>query len=202
MTRSYQQTADYHRKVEEFVIDNVIHCVSNLVHELTQISYNCLSLDTDTVDELQNAWQITDYETAAYEWLESADIYDICECLYDYFGYHDLPDDWDVECDNFPDDKRDKLIDELREYIDDLQGDEYLDFCEANEIDTTDHYHEVYEHWVVTGVLARELEMKGEKIISLFDFDHIWCRTTTGQSISIDHVITTIYDSIQADING
>lgn len=196
MTGSHQQTADYQRKVQEFVHSNVTHCVSNLVYELTQISYECPSFDIDTAETLQNAWQIPDYETAAYDWLESADIYDICNTLYDYFSYTELPDDWDVECDNFSDDKRDELTAELREYLDDLQSDEYLDFCEANEIDITDHCHEVFEHWAMSGYLAQKLEMQGEKIISLFDFDYIWCRTTTGQAISIDHVITDIYDSI------
>ena len=57
---------------------------------------------------------------------------------------------------------------------------------------------EIYEYWFVSGYLANKLEAKGE-IISHDFFGHcVWGRTTTGQSISMDHVIREIYAELNA----
>jgi hypothetical protein len=50
---------------------------------------------------------------------------------------------------------------------------------------------EVYEHWAVTPRAANKLRFYGEQVIDAFGL-HIWCRTTTGQSISMDDVIQRI----------
>lgn len=54
------------------------------------------------------------------------------------------------------------------------------------------HENEVFEHWAVSSWLADKLEAKGERVDRDFAGLIVWARTTTGQAISIDHVIETI----------
>jgi len=72
---------------------------------------------------------------------------------------------------------------------------------EACDIDRIEPYEpEVFEHWIVSRYLADRLEEKGERIIRDFlGFDAIWCRTTTGQAISMDGVIEEIHREMIAD---
>jgi hypothetical protein len=69
--------------------------------------------------------------------------------------------------------------------------------CDISGIDVDDYRREVFEHWAVTSMLANELEEHGEKVIRDFMGFDIWCRTTTGQAISIDEVICDIWDDLQ-----
>ena len=72
-------------------------------------------------------------------------------------------------------------------------ADDWEEACTIDAIDVDDYRREVFEHWAVSGWLADKLEAKGEKIIrNLFDFNAVWCRTTTGQAISMDRVIEEI----------
>ena len=65
-----------------------------------------------------------------------------------------------------------------------------LDVCEAES--------EVYEHWIVTDWLANKLEPKGEMIERDFYGLTIWGRCCTGQAITLDDVICTIYDDTRS----
>jgi hypothetical protein len=58
--------------------------------------------------------------------------------------------------------------------------------------ETEEYTREVFEHWSVSSWLASELEKRGETIARDWYGHHIWARTTTGQSISIDGVIEDI----------
>ena len=64
---------------------------------------------------------------------------------------------------------------------------------EACALDGADPYiNEIYEHWAISEWLGKKLEARGERV----DFDFcglvVWGRTTTGQAISMDHVIQEI----------
>lgn len=64
---------------------------------------------------------------------------------------------------------------------------------EADAGDSDECYKEVFEHWIVDSWLARHLREKGEHVVDDFmGINHIWCRTTTGQAISMDYVIRQI----------
>jgi hypothetical protein len=58
---------------------------------------------------------------------------------------------------------------------------------------------EVFEHWIVSDWLARELEGKGEMVSRDIYGLTVWGRTTTGQSIILDRVICDIYDDLHKD---
>ena len=65
------------------------------------------------------------------------------------------------------------------------------ELCRELQIDTDDFRDEVYEHWIVSGWLARKLKGRGEVTGDLCGLT-IWGRCTTGQSICLDRVIQNI----------
>ena len=53
-------------------------------------------------------------------------------------------------------------------------------------------YKEVFEYWIVDSWMAEKLKQEGELIVEDFmdgAIGHIWCRTCTGQAISMDSVM-------------
>ena len=97
-------------------------------------------------------------------------------------GYHQLENDkWTRPCENNED---------IPDYWDSAE-----DVCHENNIDP--YERDVFEHWIVSEWFGRRLSERGEKVD--FDFCNltIWARTTTGQAISMDHVIREIYKSTQ-----
>ena len=61
---------------------------------------------------------------------------------------------------------------------------------------------EVFEHWIVSDWFAYQLEKSGEVIERDFYNLTIWGRTTTGQAISMDCVIASIYEEMAAPIDA
>lgn len=55
---------------------------------------------------------------------------------------------------------------------------------------------EVYEHWAVDSHFASYLRDFGEAVVEVLDFQ-VWCRTCTGQAISMDHVIREIASKME-----
>lgn len=80
----------------------------------------------------------------------------------------------------------------------DHEGDTYdtaEELCDAQRIEPYDR--EVFEHWIISDYLARQLFEIGEKVDCDFHGLTIWARTTTGQGIAIDSCIVTIAESIK-----
>lgn len=69
--------------------------------------------------------------------------------------------------------------------------DECCDQATAGESDQSEVTAEVYEHWIVSDWLGRQLEKRGE-IVGEFKGLTIWGRTCTGQAIFLDEVIQEI----------
>lgn len=57
-------------------------------------------------------------------------------------------------------------------------------------------YIEVYEYWIVTKWFADKLKEKGEIVEELFGLN-IWGRTTTGQAILLDLVVSEICEDLE-----
>ena len=55
---------------------------------------------------------------------------------------------------------------------------------------------EIFEHWIITEWFGEKLSEHGEKVFELFDFT-IWARSTTGQAILLDHVISEIAEKME-----
>lgn len=55
---------------------------------------------------------------------------------------------------------------------------------------------EIYEHWIVSDWMAARLKEKGEAVLQDFLGLTIYGRTTTGQALYMDRVITLICEDI------
>lgn len=69
----------------------------------------------------------------------------------------------------------------------------FMDIIASQSEFTPTEYAEIYEHWIVTNWLANRLEEKGEAICKDFYGLVVWGRTTSGQSIALDSVISEIH---------
>ena len=73
----------------------------------------------------------------------------------------------------------------------------YIDEDTSYDLACDDEENEVLEYWHVTSWLARQLEKEGEKVVLLEDLNLIvWCRTTSGQAISMDSCLETITERV------
>jgi hypothetical protein len=71
--------------------------------------------------------------------------------------------------------------------------DDAATICDFQNLDPYDYAREIFEHWIVTDWLADKLAAKGEAVSKDIAGLTVWGRTTTGQAISMDHVIEQIY---------
>tara|TARA_R100000664_G_C2724621_1_gene116949 strand:- start:391 stop:1047 length:657 start_codon:yes stop_codon:yes gene_type:complete len=62
-------------------------------------------------------------------------------------------------------------------------------------LDEDDYFREPMEYWFVTSWLAVKLDA-WEECVTQIGNNHVWSRTTTGQSISLDYVIIQIAKSL------
>ena len=81
-----------------------------------------------------------------------------------------------------------KEIEDMETEIEELEG--KIEELEEEEQEP----QEAYEWWQVTGWLCDKLKDRGEIVI---DYEGIWGRQTTGQSISLDYVIIDICKSME-----
>lgn len=127
----------------------------------------CYMFDLDE-DEYFSLFESQDYEQAVRDWID------------------DLDDLADVRADAWIEGEytKEDLIKELES-----EGD-WEDF--ANEYNIEPYTREVFEHWIVSDWLARQLESQGETVVDFGAGCRVWCRTTTGQAISMDYVIQKI----------
>lgn len=102
-------------------------------------------------------------------------------------------------------DERDEKIEELREKIGELEtagADVNADEIErcTNDVSTLETADEeprvIYEFWLVSKSLFEDLRERGEAVVNS-DYGHIWGRCTTGQSITVDSVISEICFSLK-----
>ena len=78
-------------------------------------------------------------------------------------------------------------------YVNNENGFRYI--CEDHNIEP--YENEIFEHWIVSDFLGKELEKRGERVDFDFQGLTIWGRTTTGQAISMDAIIQDIAQDIE-----
>lgn len=156
------------RTLEDMVRQEVIYCVSGLVHTLATGGYG-ESRDVQDLAEqaLELSMPLLDYESAAEE--DGAKLH-----YSDDGGFYYWPEPnpnvttWDTP----------------------QQAAE--GYCDGQSVEP--HEREVFEHWIITDWLADQLEAQGEKVDKDFAGMTVWARTTTGQAISMDYVIEKVYE--------
>lgn len=72
--------------------------------------------------------------------------------------------------------------------------------CEAENI--SPYEWEIFEYWAISDWLGDKLLEAGERVCKDFYGLCIWGRTCTGQSISMDHVIQRIAESVYSPNKG
>lgn len=196
-------------KAEELVRQNVHYCVSYLIGAIARpqgrnadLFSVCEALGLDYDDDLMPLLEITDYESAADDHVDSMD----ADELRSYLESVDVEfiDDADDDDDDTP--EEDRLVDQLSTSLGDLRSlaknylydnDEHQKFC--GEFDLEANHDEVYEHWIVDNWFAGKLEERGHPIARDFLGLTIWGRPTTGQSLSLDSVILEIANDLLKD---
>jgi bisphosphoglycerate-dependent phosphoglycerate mutase len=170
--------AEYQRSVAGFVNNEVFYCVSSLISELCS--------NEKYAEDLYSVLSQYDYEEPAIYHIndrtDKAELISLAEC----YGNNDL-------------DELKKLnIEQLKqETIQALHFSQWQGYCEAECIEP--YQREALEHWIVSDWLADKLEEKGEIIKRDFLNLTLWGRSTSGQSISMDGVITSIYNELHAE---
>jgi hypothetical protein len=126
-----------------------------------------------------------------------------------------VQDDWEPPVGEFVSDMpRDNLIKALEEGGDDApwedigddelrarllahlkEEDAFRDF--ANDHDIEPRTFEAYEHWAISDWFGRKLKAYGEMVGDVGNLT-VWGRCTTGQMISMDHVIQEIHRELTA----
>lgn len=157
---------------EHLVSREVYYCVSSLVSSL-QSEDACQALGIDLEDVYAVCVQ-DDYKTPVTDYLQGAD----SETVADVAEYMNVE----------PDPELPDLCTALIAHLEDTDGwREVADYCRLDP-ETV----EAYEHWIVSGWMAGQLEDIGEMVSRDLLGLTIWGRRTTGQSMSMDHVILTI----------
>jgi len=161
--------------LDRFVQQNVLCCLSFMVATLA--SANGVT-DVNSYTDLANlteqaaelASPVDDYEEAARQ-----------------AGWEPYTDKFGVAC------WRETSGDDMaRTWAGDAE-----DVC--REFDIEPYQWEVYEHWAVDSRFAEHLLAQGEKVDTDFAGLCVWARTTTGQAISMDGVITRIWNEIHKE---
>lgn len=84
------------------------------------------------------------------------------------------------------------------ERVEDMQGP--FQSAKEDELDELEKLdpepQEIFEYWLVSSHLAEDLRDKGEPVAILSGL-HVWGRTCTGQAISMDPVISEIYQELK-----
>lgn len=183
---SKYETAEYQERVAQFVNREVNYCVSGIVHTLAN-GYG--STEGDLSELCEKAFELScpidDWADTVFDHVRNLDRDSVVAYL----------ENWGFAV------KDDEPLEDLRTaMISSIADEGERDFCEENNLDP--FQREIYEHWIVSKFLANRLDRWGEKVD--FDFDGliIWGRTTTGQSISMDHLITQVYDEMKKEADN
>lgn len=174
--------ADYQRAVSEFVSREVRARANTLIHTLSD-GYGSETSNREISELCEKAFELScpvdDWAEPASDHVRTLSREDVTEWLGEW-GFA-VKDDEPIE------DLRTAMILQIAE-----NGEQQ--YCEDENLNP--YQIEIYEHWIVSKWLAEMLAEKGEKVDMDFDGLIIWGRPTTGQAISIDHVICKIYDEM------
>ena len=178
--------SEFQRRCDEVVYREVYCCVSTMAEYILKKSWE----DSDAPfsnEDIENPMQ-----SAEFKWDEEWIIICSTEELEEWKAEResDIEENRESELQDIEDDPQDddeERIEEINENYDD-QLIELEDVCNEAE-SQLDEYKEIFEYWICSPWLISKLSERNEAVI---EHEQIWCRCTTGQSISIDGVIREI----------
>lgn len=218
--------AEYQHKVGAYVGDHVYYCLSELVSEVgPKIAEGVFGNDYPEelyYDLFQTAPDKDDCENEGYQFFKQGDHWYYTDSAEDVepeeIGHFDLQELIEYA------DSEGYISHDLGEALGELESDNYqvtqvgenylveklYDISRLEEFDSEEEAvgacisdndiqgAEVYEHWLVSDHLAYKLKQHGQTVVDDFFGLRVWCRTCSGQAISIDASITAIYDEVHS----
>lgn len=165
---------------EHLARNEVYYCVSSLVSSL-QSEEACTALGIDWEDVRAVCVQ-DDWETPAREYIDGLDASDLKQTA-EYLDV-DGADAWDDDADDT------EAMEAAIIAHCEADPDQWRELCDFNRLEP--ETFEAYEHWLVSNWLAGKLEEMGEMVSRDLLGLTVWGRRTTGQSMSMDHIMLTI----------
>jgi hypothetical protein len=159
------------RTIDDIVRQEVLCCLSSLVHTLAQGYGRGFTGAGDLAELSEQASEICyplqDWESAAID-----------------AGWEPFRDEYGAKC-----------------YLDSTDGQTWAaaswqELCEDHDIEP--HEREIFEHWAVTEWFAEKLEAKGERVDRDFAGLCVWGRTCNEQGIACDLVVQEIHADLLA----
>lgn len=190
----------FQRACDNFIRhDAVIYCVSSLIYELREVA--------EQLDDYDTYMTLTggkpDYEEAARAFImDDADLDQLEEIAEENGYWSDAIDEVDPGRMSSDEDwvlNKTEMLPALRDEVWKItygasDGPEWV----CNHFNLDPEYSEVYEHWLCSTHFGNLLRSKGE-IVEEYLGLLVWARTTTGQSISQDWVVTEIMRELDDD---
>ena len=202
-----------------WVARNIGWCVSSLMCDVGRNLEECSRIFDFDCDEAMGWFQRDDWREPVEQLIADADIVDLEDIAERVGRWSDVVAElptateqededgetfWRADGDRFDDedeanqDVLERNIGKIREKVSDLiTSDEgYREIADAYRLDPATW--EVYEHWQCDPYAACELESLGETVFQ-FGGMTVWARTTTGQSISMDYVVSKLIRDLPED---
>jgi len=140
---------------------------------LEQTGSNKLLLDYEDIENLY----YFPWEDVIYDILEDFD-----GRAEEYLEYANNPDTFNRKCQSKGD---------FEVFLKSLDSDELRELAEEFDIECDELPQEIFEWWIISEFLYRKLKEKGEPVLE-WGNNYYWGRTTTGQAILLDRVISEI----------
>lgn len=196
-----QDESKFQRACDLWVRRNIGECVSSLMSDVRRNLEDCAEIFDFDYEEAFGWFSVPNYEAAVDDFIDDADLDDL-ETIADIVGYWSevleevgYDPNEDEELDGPTKEQYAQIRTKVKALI--TENSEYQEIAQHFNLDYD--YDEVYEHWTIPeGWTARELRDEGQVV---FDFGGltIWGRMTTGQSISMDYVISKIVKKLSDD---
>lgn len=211
----------FQRVCGAYVSRHIGPCVSSLMYDVGQNLEACSRIFDFDYDEALGWFQVPDYESAVDYFIDDADLDDL-KTIADMVGYWsdvvgDIPTAVEMEDedgtityvipsigisetdeDNANNRALEAFIGQIRTKVKaKISGQSYQEISEYFNLEPD--YNEALEHWVLNeGYFMNELQARGEIVFEFCNL-RIWGRTTSGQSIAIDYVISKMVRDLPED---
>lgn len=209
----FQQACDL------WVARNIGWCVSSLMYDVGQNLEECSRIFDFDYNEAMGWFQTEDWQEPVEQLIAGADLDDLEDIAEKVGWWSDVVGEfptateqededgetfWCADGDRFDDedeanqDVLERNIDKIRAKVSALitSDEEYWGIALAYNLDP--ETRDIYEHWQCDPYAACELESLGETVFQ-FGGMAVWARTTTGQSISMDYVVSKLIRDLPED---
>ncbi len=164
------------QEIKSRFIDREVYCNVGTLAEYVLSTSELADNPPFSIDDIENYYYLPT-EDIIYNALKDWD-----EKEEDFKMYANDPDTYN---------RRVKTSGDFEVFLKSLDDDDLKTFCDDFEYEYEDQAHEIFEWWAVSSYLFDKLKAEGYPVVECGTL-YIWGRTTTGQAILLDGVITRI----------